>query len=166
MAQIFRSSVRLPRWSALAQVLLAVALGVACSSTPQVVTGPDVETPDANGGSAGRSSSGGTGNSIDVSNPDDAGSASVDPGIGGDDDPDAPVCGDGVIGPSEGCDDGNAKGGDGCDGKCKVETGGWVCKKAGEPCESTLVCGDGLAGPNEACDDGNNDSGDGCSSKC
>jgi fibro-slime domain-containing protein len=76
-----------------------------------------------------------------------------------------PICGDGLIDATEGCDDGNAKSGDGCDGNCKVEHG-YSCTKAGKPCTSTLVCGDGAPGPDEACDDGNADSGDGCSATC
>ncbi len=70
-----------------------------------------------------------------------------------------------MVDPNEGCDDGNAKSGDGCDGTCKVETG-YACDKPGEPCTSTLVCGDGEPGPDEACDDGNTDSNDGCSATC
>lgn len=37
-----------------------------------------------------------------------------------------PKCGDGVRVPSEGCDDGNTKDGDGCSSSCIVETG-YVC---------------------------------------
>lgn len=165
MAKTFGSSVRSLRWGSLAQVLAGLALSVACSSTPQVVNGGD-DPSQPNGGTSGQSNSGGTGNNIDVPPPpSDAGSSNVDPGAGGDDNPDASVCGDGKIGPDEGCDDGNAKSGDGCDGTCKVENG-YVCKKPGEQCVSTLVCGDGLPGPDEACDDGNTKSKDGCSADC
>jgi cysteine-rich repeat protein len=48
-----------------------------------------------------------------------------------------PACGDGVVDPGEGCDDGNTTGGDGCGPACA--------------CEAT--CGDGVvAGPCEQCD--------------
>jgi cysteine-rich repeat protein len=59
------------------------------------------------------------------------------------------ACGDGVIGPGEACDDGNATDGDGCDHDCSVS-----------------ACGNGIVGGNEACDDGNTQDGDGCSSTC
>ncbi|MGC4093043.1 MAG: DUF4215 domain-containing protein [Polyangiaceae bacterium] len=75
------------------------------------------------------------------------------------------VCGNSVVDENEGCDDGNAKAGDGCDGNCKVENG-FSCDVAGQPCTSVLVCGDGLPGPDEACDDGNTTPDDGCSADC
>src|SRR5262245_1353648 len=40
---------------------------------------------------------------------------------GGGDDDDAPICGDGVIAATEGCDDGNAASGDGCSATCVAE---------------------------------------------
>lgn len=61
------------------------------------------------------------------------------------------ICGDGVVGGSEQCDDGDTVDGDGCDATCQLE-----------------VCGDGIinnAG-NEACDDGNLVDGDGCDASC
>ncbi|MCA9685961.1 MAG: DUF4215 domain-containing protein, partial [Myxococcales bacterium] len=48
----------------------------------------------------------------------------------------------------EECDDGNTKGGDGCDAMCKKE------------------CGNGKVDPGEECDDGNTMNGDGCDSMC
>lgn len=36
------------------------------------------------------------------------------------------LCGDGVLGLSEGCDDNNTASGDGCDSSCQVESG-WYC---------------------------------------
>jgi cysteine-rich repeat protein len=58
-------------------------------------------------------------------------------------------CGDGVVGPGEACDDGNATDGDGCDHDCSVS-----------------ACGNGIVAGDEQCDDGNTQDGDGCSSTC
>ncbi|MDH3623753.1 MAG: C25 family cysteine peptidase [Myxococcales bacterium] len=63
-----------------------------------------------------------------------------------------PVCGNGVRGAGEECDDGNTADGDGCSATCTLE---------GPP-----VCGDGFIWEGEACDDDNTASGDGCSSTC
>eukprot|EP00347_Sterkiella_histriomuscorum_P013733 403363576 len=80
-------------------------------------------------------------------------------------------CGSGVnygLDPSKECDDGIANAGheyygDGCDWKCKVETG-YTCPLTGK---CTETCG---ATTNDyynyPCDDGNNINGDGCSSTC
>src|SRR5688572_8753384 len=73
-----------------------------------------------------------------------------------------PHCGDGVIIAPEQCDDGNASSGDGCGPNCVVESGegdGWLCPKAGQPCQRT-VCGDGAIQGSEQCDDANSDTGD------
>lgn len=59
------------------------------------------------------------------------------------------ACGDGVVGPGETCDDGNATDGDGCDHDCHPS-----------------ACGNGIVGIDEQCDDGNTQDGDGCSSTC
>ena len=59
-----------------------------------------------------------------------------------------PVCGDGVVHPSEACDDGNTQVGDGCDAQCEWE------------------CGNGQLDPNETCEDGNRIAGDGCDADC
>ncbi len=64
------------------------------------------------------------------------------------------VCGDGVLDPSEACDDGNTANGDGCSAVCVRE----------EP--PTSVCGNGVLEPPETCDDGNTANGDGCSAVC
>lgn len=79
----------------------------------------------------------------------------------------APVnpCGNALIDIGETCDDGNAKGGDGCDGTCKLENG-YICPTPGEACVLNLFCGDGQPGPDESCDDGNLEGGDGCSPAC
>ncbi|MBR57710.1 MAG: hypothetical protein CMH54_06580, partial [Myxococcales bacterium] len=60
------------------------------------------------------------------------------------------VCGDGVVGESEGCDDGNTSSNDACTEYCTLN-----------------VCGDGhLFEGVEECDDGNTISGDGCEADC
>jgi cysteine-rich repeat protein/probable HAF family extracellular repeat protein len=41
-----------------------------------------------------------------------------------------PPCGNGIVGGSEECDDGDITPGDGCDASCQIETG-WICE--GEP---------------------------------
>ncbi|CAK9082964.1 unnamed protein product [Durusdinium trenchii] len=79
-----------------------------------------------------------------------------------------PKCGDGVRVPSEGCDDGNTKDGDGCSSSCIVETG-YVCyggnSSHADSCKMT-VCGDGVVEGAEECDDFNDFGGDGCSAVC
>lgn len=91
-----------------------------------------------------------------------------------------PACGDGLLDPSEQCDDGNQRARDGCDASCRVETG-YVCR-ANQACRA-LICGDGWVEPpaerndsdasfdrwsggSEACDDGNTADGDGCNARC
>lgn len=74
-----------------------------------------------------------------------------------------PECGDGVISPGEGCDDGNTVGGDGCRSNCQIGAA-WTC--TGVPSVCSPICGDGLIRGGEECDDGNTQSGDGCSSSC
>lgn len=84
-------------------------------------------------------------------------------------------CGDGAVGaPIEGCDDANARGGDGCSAACAVEPG-WSCREnpdaqGTEAAPDTLCearCGDGaVAAPVERCDDGDAAGGDGCSATC
>ena len=75
------------------------------------------------------------------------------------------TCGNGRIDTSEGCDDGNNAGGDGCTQLCQVESD-WSCTTPGQPCTFTAKCGDGKLSSNEACDDGNATAGDGCSVDC
>jgi cysteine-rich repeat protein len=60
------------------------------------------------------------------------------------------VCGDGIVGPGEQCDDGNTNNCDGCSNACTLVTG----------------CGDGVVCGTEQCDDGNTTSCDGCSATC
>jgi fibro-slime domain-containing protein len=63
----------------------------------------------------------------------------------------APVCGDGIIGLGEECDDG-------------VNDGGYGECHAG--CVLGAYCGDGIQQEGEDCDDGNNLDGDACGSAC
>lgn len=62
------------------------------------------------------------------------------------------ACGNGFVGGSEQCDDGNTTGGDGCSALCVLE--------------ASATCGDGAIWSGEQCDDGNTTSGDGCSATC
>jgi len=61
----------------------------------------------------------------------------------------APRCGNAKVEATEGCDDGNATDGDGCDSNCKP-----------------TACGNGVMTTNERCDDGNAINGDGCDVNC
>jgi len=92
----------------------------------------------------------------------------------------AAVCGNSVVDPGEGCDDGNYVSGDGCDDLCFLEDGqpcegddgsacaSGVCDPAGDPdtCEPIESCGNSLLEDGEFCDDGNAVDGDGCSAGC
>lgn len=146
--------------------VLGVLALVRCGGVPEL-NGPisGFDAPDASVAGSSPSSSGGstdlqTGNEADAGggagNAGEAGAAAV-----------ADLCGDGSVGTSEECDDGNGKAADGCSGACLVEPG-YVCPSAGKPCElsATEVCGDGKLGMHEACDDGNTTKLDGCSSTC
>jgi cysteine-rich repeat protein len=67
--------------------------------------------------------------------------------------PPDPLCSDGIVDASEGCDDGNLVDGDGCSARCQPE-------------DPESPCGNGVIDPDEACDDGNTTAGDGCGSYC
>ena len=73
------------------------------------------------------------------------------------------VCGDGLLGFNEGCDDQNTENGDGCSDTCLIEDG-WEC--FGEPSLCDPICGDDKIRGAEDCDDGNTANGDCCSSSC
>ena len=95
-----------------------------------------------------------------------------------------PLCGDGVVGPLEGCDDQNLDPCDGCHSNCQTLVltcgDGFVC--GGEQCDDqdadqcdgclsdcslhVNVCGDDIVCPPEECDDGGLEDGDGCSAQC
>ncbi|MBK8010403.1 MAG: DUF4215 domain-containing protein [Deltaproteobacteria bacterium] len=77
------------------------------------------------------------------------------------------LCGDGVRGMLEACDDGNLDSGDGCSAMCEGEPG-WDCPVDGAPCDRVAFCGDGRLSLvlGETCDDGNTMGGDGCSPHC
>ena len=61
------------------------------------------------------------------------------------------VCGNGVVDPGEGCDDGDTQGGDGCSAACVVEDG-FGCSGTPSVC-AAVVCGDGAVDGDEGCDD-------------
>ena len=74
------------------------------------------------------------------------------------------MCGDRIVAPSEQCDDGGTKAGDGCSPRCQFEPG-FKCQGAPSVCTPT-VCGDRLQEGAETCDDGNQEPFDGCSATC
>jgi len=94
------------------------------------------------------------------------------------------VCGDGIKGYYEGCDDQNEDQCDGCLANCSLHDNvcgdGYVCDGEGcddqnqDPCDGCLanctlhdnICGDGNKCADEECDDGNLKDDDGCSSLC
>lgn len=81
--------------------------------------------------------------------------------------PDAPVvCGDGVLGEGEACDDGNTDDGDGCAADCSRVEDDFVCVRPGEDCVRVVTCGNGRIEGSETCDDRNTTPGDGCDERC
>lgn len=75
-----------------------------------------------------------------------------------------PLCGDGVLGSGEACDDANRTAGDCCSPTCQVESAATVCRPAVGPCDvaescsgsSTICPADVRVASGEACpDDGN-----------
>lgn len=76
------------------------------------------------------------------------------------------VCGDGLLGPDEACDDGNASGEDGCAADCSAVEMSFACPRPGDDCVRTVTCGNGrIEGP-ETCDDRNDAPNDGCDASC
>ena len=89
------------------------------------------------------------------------------------------VCGDGILGSSEECDDGDSNSDarpDACRTSCRLPACGDGVVDSGEECDGTpdctddcrvrATCGDGDLTEDEECDDGNYVDGDGCSSAC
>ncbi|HET9957455.1 MAG TPA: DUF4215 domain-containing protein [Polyangiaceae bacterium] len=155
--------------SALVTAGLLVGSAWGCGSVPDVTNpenGGQLSYGGVGNGGAGGSNPGSGGAVIAQGGRTMGQGGATDPGQnGGETGSDGPICGDSVLDSTEGCDDGNSRAGDGCDGNCKVENG-YACDEVGEPCTSTLSCGDGQPGPDEACDDGNVRAGDGCAEDC
>jgi len=91
------------------------------------------------------------------------------------------VCGDGDVGPTEGCDDGDLDNGDGCSSTCAVESCGDGMEQGDEQCDDanmvetdgclntckSAFCGDGkIQDVVEECDDTNLDDNDACTNAC
>jgi len=148
-------------------VSLFAVLGLArCGGTPQVTNDAGIASGGTSAATGGSSAA--TGGTSDLNTGDQPGGGSSGSGMGdAGEGSQSDLCGDGIVGKTEECDDGNTKAGDGCSGACRVEPG-YVCAIANKPCtlSDTEVCGDGKLGMHEACDDGNAQSGDGCSSTC
>lgn len=75
-------------------------------------------------------------------------------------------CGNGELEPGELCDDGNAKGGDGCSRDCAAQDDDYLCLEPGESCVRAVICGNGILEGEEPCDDANTDDDDGCAGDC
>jgi cysteine-rich repeat protein len=75
------------------------------------------------------------------------------------------VCGDGVVGAFETCDDGGRGNGDGCDANCQIEPG-FECLDGPTGSACNLICSNGRLDEGELCDDGNVDDEDGCDATC
>jgi fibro-slime domain-containing protein len=151
------------RWLGALGLVGALVL-VRCGGLPELVSKPTaIDSTDASVGGSSSSSGGTTDINTDMDASAGVGNSTGEAGAGASSD----LCGDGIVGKTEECDDGNAMAGDGCSGVCQVEPG-YVCSTAGKACTltDTEVCGDGKLGMHEACDDGNNQNGDGCSSAC
>ncbi len=74
-----------------------------------------------------------------------------------------PVCGDGIVGIGEACDD-NMVDNDGCT-QCEVDPG-FTCDNTNNPSVCVLSCGDGILDTGEECDDGNLIDDDRCADAC
>jgi len=72
-------------------------------------------------------------------------------------------CGNGLVEPTEACDDGDDQTQDGCSPFCQIEPD-WEC--AGSPSRCNRLCGNGREDVGEECDDDNQTSDDGCSTAC
>lgn len=94
---------------------------------------PDGLGTGGSGGSGGTSTTGG-GNGGTAATGGESGAG----GAGGAGSGEPPECGNAVRESGEGCDDGGAQLGDGCNADCEVEAG-WHCDR-GEPCEDIDEC--------------------------
>jgi fibro-slime domain-containing protein len=136
-----------------------------CGSDPALVN-PGTDNPAPIDGDGGSDSTGGREpNTPPVVIPDGGAMGGPGPCTGDDCEPVDRPCGNGQLDDAEECDDGNARAGDGCSGRCAREPN-YECAEPGKPCVFTVACGDSAIGGNEACDDGNSNDGDGCSSTC
>lgn len=91
----------------------------------------------------------------------------MDSDPGGDDaGPGESVCGDGVLGAGEACDDGDAEGGDGCSADCATVERNYSCVVPGMDCVRIVTCGNARIEGDETCDDRNTAAGDGCDASC
>jgi large repetitive protein len=78
-------------------------------------------------------------------------------------------CGNGILDPSEACDDNNKTPGDGCSAICQVECFSLCGSTCGRPLPCIMVpksCGNRRLDNGEACDDGNAEAGDDCNDSC
>ena len=91
------------------------------------------------------------------------------------------LCGNAIVDPGEGCDDGNTSPVDSCTGLCaRARCGDGVVQRGVETCDDgnredgdacrnncgPITCGDGQVQPPEGCDDANDDDSDACLSSC
>jgi fibro-slime domain-containing protein len=127
-------------------LLLALLMSVAACSSSDGVKDPDGSLPEDG--------------AVDADDGSD-GSDAADTGDAGVGD----VCGDGVLGITEACDDGNSESGDGCSADCQSIEEGYICPVPGGLCIE-VVCGDRVIQGAETCDDGNTEPGDGCDERC
>lgn len=124
--------------------VLGVGFGVlGCTDDLSTTT----SSTSAGGGGVGGGTSVGGGTTTTTTTSVGGGTGVGGTGVGGGT---AAGCGDGSLGATEQCDDGNTVPGDGCTATCTLE-----------------ACGDGVLDPPlEECDDGGTTNGDGCNSAC
>jgi cysteine-rich repeat protein len=147
---------RIATWSSsiakLAPSLALVFLAAACTGNAGESNPCDTSPVSAAclGGDASSGDASGGGPEDDATTATDGGSVSAE-----DDASTLPPagCGDGerAANTAEECDDGNTRGGDGCDARCLQEPG-YNCAPKGGACET--ICGDGLQLVGDTCDDG------------
>lgn len=134
------------RWGMVAVTLAGVAaLGAACGAGEEGAAGKD--------GKDGKD-----GDTIDITDGEARNDLKTQPP--------AADCGDGELGESEACDDGNNDDDDGCWANCLGIDRGFVCPTPGELCKAFAKCGDGFTSFPEQCDDGGITNGDGCNENC